>query len=184
MFVWNVPNLLTMARILLACLFLWAALFHHWVTAFWIFVTAASTDMADGALARLLGQKTRTGAFLDPVADKVLMSVGFLLTGIRGYLPLWLVAIVLLRDLVISVGVFFFSRIRHLALVYRPLLVSKVATFSQMVSLFLALFHAAYLLPNPLKGVDQGATAFFTVLSGILYTRQGIALLRVSDAAD
>lgn len=182
MFVWNVPNLLTATRILLACLFLAAGLRHSWVIAFWIFVVAAFTDMADGALARILGQRTRIGAFLDPVADKVLMNIGFILTGIRGYLPLWLVAIVLLRDLVISAGVFFFSRIRHVALVYRPLLISKAATFFQMVSLFLALFQAAYLTPSPVKGVAHGATAFFTVLSGILYTRQGIGLLRGSDA--
>ena len=182
MFVWNLPNLLTVSRILLAGLFLGVSLSGESVLAFWIFVTAAVTDMVDGAIARLFGQKTRTGAFLDPVADKILMAFGFVVAAVQGYLPVWLTALVLCRDFMIGAGVFFVSKVRGISLAYRPLLISKVTTLCQIVTLSLAMLNAAYAFPNPARGTDHWVTAFFTVASAVGYVRYGRTLLKVSHA--
>jgi len=157
--------------------------------AFFILTYAGLSDLLDGALARVLGQRTKLGAILDPTADKLLMFVSFLTLGWAGALPIWLVVMVIFRDLLIVTGIFTL-KIRHKKLYIRPTYLSKMTTFFQLLLLFFC-FGTAYLSTDPfpqasglfpfMKGLippSMYLTSFFTVLTGIHYTLIGFAIDR------
>ena len=101
----NVPTLLTILRMLLSVIFFVFALIPHtWsqITALVIFIVAAITDKIDGALARKNKQVTDLGAFLDPLADKMLVNLAFLALVHQNLVPIWVFAIILVRDLVVD----------------------------------------------------------------------------------
>ncbi len=100
----SVPNLLSLARLGLAPFAVCAILLGRWRPAAALLVAAAVTDVLDGWLARRWGAATRLGAYLDPVADKVLLSATYLALGAAGALPWWLVGLVLGRDVLILAG--------------------------------------------------------------------------------
>jgi cardiolipin synthase len=100
----NVPNAITVARILLVP---WIAWFTHerdYDTALWLFLLAAASDAADGLIARAWNLRTRFGAIADPIADKVTMLTVTLLLAGQGWLPWWLAAAIVARDVVIVGG--------------------------------------------------------------------------------
>lgn len=127
----HLPNILTLLRLAAVPVTVWLMVMDEMVGAFWLFVAAGITDALDGAIARLFDARTRLGAVLDPLADKVLLVSIFLMLGVGGQLPLWLVVLVVLRDVVIVLY----------ALVYllagsatgTPLLISKINTAAQIV---------------------------------------------------
>lgn len=175
MFIWNLPNSLTLLRLVVAVVYLLLALQGEWRTAFWLFVIGGFTDMVDGALARLLRQKTRTGAILDPAADKLLMFFGFLSLLLVGGVPVWFFWLVFLRDLMISAGVLYFC-LKKIYIEYRPTLLSKATTLAQIITLVLALGHAAYQWPQ--RPLSYWITGFLTACSGIQYVGMGLGLLK------
>lgn len=172
----NLPNLLTLCRVPIAGAFLFYALQGRWVISFWLFVIGAVTDMVDGALARLLHQKTQTGAFLDPMADKLLMFFGFLTLALSGFLPWWLFTLVFARDLMISAGVFFL-RARKIPHLYQPTFLSKANTFFQFFTVSVALYVAAF---GIMRGVayEQWMAGLLTVVTGVQYFRIGLRILK------
>ena len=177
----NLPTLITLSRIVLAVVFLVSALRGDWQRACWLFAAAAATDMLDGALARLLKQKTRLGSFLDPAADKLLMFFGFVsLTG-QGWLPVWLTTLVILRDLMISGGVFYFL-FRGTFFNVRPTLISKGTTFLQIATLGYALLAAGPGIRPAFGEWVRALAALFTVVSGCQYFRMGLRILKGSYA--
>jgi CDP-diacylglycerol--glycerol-3-phosphate 3-phosphatidyltransferase len=105
---YNLPNAITVARILLVPLFVWLELHFPLggLSAWWgvlVFVLAISTDGVDGAIARRRGLVTNLGKILDPIADKALTGAGFLLLSWFGMVPWWVTALVLLREIGITV---------------------------------------------------------------------------------
>ena len=127
----QIPNALSLARLCLVPLTLWLIAREYWDWAFWMFVGAGITDALDGALARLLRAQTILGAWLDPLADKVLVVSIYVSLAAMGYLPLWLAVMVVLRDVVIvlyAVADLFAGRLPG-----RPVLISKVNTLAQIV---------------------------------------------------
>ena len=96
--IWTVPNLLTAIRLILAPFVAWRLLEHDLEGAFWLFVAAAVTDLLDGNLARLLNQRSVLGAWLDPIADKVMLLTTLSMLCLTEVLPLWLLWLVLVRD--------------------------------------------------------------------------------------
>jgi len=105
---YNLPNAITVVRILLVPVFVWLTLKFGvgQLTSWWgvlVFVLAISTDGVDGAIARRKGLITNLGKILDPIADKALTGAGFILLGYYGMLPWWAVALVLLREWGITV---------------------------------------------------------------------------------
>ncbi len=135
----NLPNVLTLFRILAAFVFLYYALCGDWAVAFPIFCAAAFTDLVDGSIARLLSQRTRLGAFLDPMADKLLMLFGFLTLTLSHYVPLFLTILIIGRDLMIVLGLLFL-KLKKVPLVYKPTYLSKCTTLFQILTVFSALF--------------------------------------------
>lgn len=175
----NLPNLLTASRVIASFFLLFCGLQRNWEAAFWLFGFAALTDMMDGALARLLRQRTRLGAFLDPMADKLLMFFSFLILTLGGWIPWFLTGLVIARDLFITLGVFYL-RFKKIRIVYRPTYLSKMTTLFQIVTVL----SAFWLVRESIHGTSGdffqeilpvliGITTLLTAVTGIQYYRIG-----------
>src|SRR3970040_334956 len=124
----NLPNFLTLIRILTISFFLLYLSYHRYGEAFVVFVIGGVTDFLDGLAARLMKQQTSLGAFLDPIADKLLVTTSFLALGASGGIPMWLTVVVVSRDALILVG---YGIIRFLVeerIKFRPSLIGKCST--------------------------------------------------------
>lgn len=130
--VYTLPNLLTASRLILAPFVAWRLMLHDVEGAFWLFVIAAITDLLDGNLARWLNQRSVLGAWLDPIADKVMLLTTLSMLALTGLLPMWLLFLVLVRDSVILVGAEAYRRLTG-KLDVRPTLSGKIATFLEFV---------------------------------------------------
>lgn len=165
----TLPNLLTSLRLLLAPLVLWRVLEGDMQGAFWVFVAAAVTDLLDGNIARLFNQRSVLGAWLDPIADKVMLLSTLVALVWVEVLPVWLLVVVGLRDAVVLLGAAAY-RLLTGGLEVRPTLSGKVATFVEFTLVSLALAEEA-LRP----GMDwilpwlAGLAAFTVILSGVRY---------------
>jgi cardiolipin synthase (CMP-forming) len=142
-----------------------------------LFAIAAITDILDGAAARRFGGESRAGAYLDPIADKVLMSGVFLALAIDRIVPRWLVALIFGRDFFILAGAcifLLFTRIRSLP----PSVWGKLSTLVQIITAVAWMAHNALDIPF----IDAAAPwtiwpcAAATAWSGFDYSRRGIAL--------
>src|SRR4030042_5482759 len=101
----NLPNLLTLTRVLLIPVFVIFILDHSYLYALITFAIAGITDGVDGLLARLTRQKTELGAYLDPIADKLLIVSAYITLAIIEIIPSWLAVIVITRDVIIMLGI-------------------------------------------------------------------------------
>ena len=140
---WTVPNLLTYLRLLAVPVFV---LLHvggrpGWALA--VFLVAAFTDALDGLLARLLGQQTALGAFLDPLADKLLTGAALIMLFIEGEAPLWMLLLVAFRDGSIALGALVVKR-KGLDLPAAPSRIGKYATFALTCFLVLGLLDETF----------------------------------------
>ncbi len=172
----NLPNLLTLIRILLVPLFVMTVVYKCFPYALGIFFMAGVTDGVDGLLARSLGQKTKLGATLDPLADKFLLTSAYITLGILHLFPFWLPLIVVSRDVIIGLGI-----IVILSLGYRyeiqPRMVSKITTLLQMVTVLVVLCAKLW-YPLPLNLFTLYLlTALFTGISGGYYMYLGIKIV-------
>lgn len=129
---YTLPNLLTLSRLLLAPVVAWRLLEHDVEGAFWLFVIAAITDLLDGNLARWLNQRSVLGAWLDPIADKVMLLTTLSMLALTGLLPLWMLALVVVRDGIILAGAEAYRRLTG-RLDVRPTISGKIATFLEFV---------------------------------------------------
>ena len=98
----SIPNLITLARILLVPVVVWAIATGQILLAFLLFLVAGISDGVDGFLAKRFGMKTELGAYLDPLADKVLIVSIYVSLGITGVIPLWIIILVVSRDIMIG----------------------------------------------------------------------------------
>ena len=191
--IFNLPNSLTLLRILLVPVFTYFFLHGEYRIALITFVVTGLTDVVDGYLARKLGKKTTLGAVLDPAADKLLMLVTFIVLALRALVPPWLSFLVILRDLWIVIGTWILKHLKK-KLYFKPTRLSKLNTFFQLFTVFLA-FLLTFLRAErpeslmPYEGaLAQGlgyviyVCAFMTIASGIQYTRIGIHILRKDRA--
>lgn len=175
----NVPNLLTLVRLLLAPVVIAEILLgHHW-TALAVFAAAAATDGLDGAAARHFRSTTQTGAYLDPIADKCLLSGVFLALAVAGIVPWWLVALIFGRDLYILLGaatVLFRTSVRR----FPPSLWGKASTFVQILTAVSWMARDALQLQtlDAFARVMLWPCAALTVLSGMHYTWRGLRMAR------
>lgn len=165
----DIPNLITSLRIVLVAPILWLLLEERYGPVLLLFVVAGVSDALDGFLAKYFGWTSRLGGILDPLADKLLLMGTILALGWLGQLPIWLVALVVLRDVVIVSGA-----ISYHLLIERfeatPLPISKLNTLLQLI-LVLAVMVDGGVTPLP-AGLLQGLialTALTTVWSGLAY---------------
>lgn len=178
----NLPNFLTILRIIASFAVLSFGLRGVWNVAFPLFCAAALTDMVDGSIARILGQRTRLGGFLDPAADKLLMFFSFLTLTLGGYIPVAFFLLVFFRDLLIAVGIIIL-KVKKIYIVYRPTYLSKLTTFLQIVTVLSAMiatqrFHPPWKLPYDIIWATLlGITTLMTAVTGVQYFKIGWELL-------
>ncbi len=128
----NLPNLITLGRVILVPLVFWLLVTGQTQAAFFAFIVAGISDGVDGYLAKTYGWTTELGAYLDPLADKLLIVCIFLALGVGGDLPLWLVIAVVSRDILIVIAIIL-SWLLGNPVRIRPLAVSKANTVAQIV---------------------------------------------------
>ena len=176
----GLPNWLTTLRILLIPVFVSLLVYRRAGAALVVFCLASLTDMLDGYIARVQGLQTRLGAFLDPVADKLLLTSGFVTLTWLKVLPFWITAVVVSRDLILSAGVI----VIHVAggtVHPTPSWLGKASTLFQMGTVLSAMlayyFKTLVFLPKTAAWI----TALFTVGSGLQYLVQGLKQLNPPD---
>ncbi len=173
------PHTLTLLRLLSSPFLAWLIIESRYVAALWVVGFAGVTDWLDGYTARKLGATGNLGAFLDPMADKLMLVTLFFALTYAGLIHLWLFALVMGRDLVIVIGSLLLRIYRDVRK-FRPLLIGKVSTFFQIVFVLLVLLRAAFPLQFLfwLELLALALTALFTIWSGITYVLLGIRLTR------
>ena len=183
----NLPNKLTVARIIATPIFMFFLMADLYFVALFIFIAAALTDMFDGKYARKHNMVTDFGKFLDPLADKMLTTaafIGFLAKNIGGGME-WILFIVLVRE-------FMVSSIRLIAVssggkVIAANIWGKLKTVSQMAAIIFTLLAAGIINLFPISALvvilSLGAyallwiSAILCIISGVIYLKDNISLL-------
>lgn len=168
--VFYAPNQLTLLRLIFIPFVILSIVVGEYGTAFALVLVAGITDGLDGVLARRLNQQTTLGMYLDPIADKLLLTSAFVVLGLERRIPLWLVILVLSRDVIIlatALVMILTTSMRS----FRPSIYGKINTLAQVVAVLATLLVLMYPYAA-LRGVQQSAfyaTATFTVVSGLHY---------------
>jgi cardiolipin synthase (CMP-forming) len=165
----NLPNTITVLRLVAVPVAVWAILNGFIQLAFWVFLAAGISDGVDGYLARRWNQRTELGAYLDAIADKALLVSIYITLAIGDVIPNWLAIIVVFRDVMI-VGAVILSWLMEKPITIKPLMVSKLNTVAQIL-------FAAATLSSKGFGVDWGhaldpaafVTAGLTLVSAAAY---------------
>jgi len=166
----NAPNLLTLLRICLAPFLVTAVLEGHYYLAFGLFLAAGITDALDGLLARLLKQRSMLGHYLDPVADKLLLSTLFLVLLYKGLMPIAVTVLVFSRDLaIVLVAAILYAAVGRRE--FHPSIFGKANTLAQIAAVAAVLLHqltAAYWVTAS-RTIALDATIALTLISGLHY---------------
>lgn len=174
-FALSIPNLITLARILLVPIVVWAIATPGamWI-AFLLFLAAGVSDAVDGFLAKRFGMTTVLGAYLDPLADKALIVSIYLTLGINNLIPRWLVILVVSRDILIVGGIMLAWVVGN-PLKIRPLLVSKLNTVAQILFASVVLGALGFNYDWPmLTFILMGLVAVLTLLSVAAYVAEWV----------
>lgn len=179
----NLPNLLSIARILCVPLFIILLLNHLYGWALFTFIAASITDAIDGLLARVLNQKTVLGSYLDPAADKLLNASSYTALAVFNLVPSWLAVIVVSRDVIICVGLMILFWTSH-PLEIRPSIASKLTTIFQFCTIIAALLLIYAPPPHFMGGIRDvliWATAAGTIISGLQYILRGVRIFNQGE---
>lgn len=169
--IFTVPNQITFLRLATLPFFLIFIYYGRFRWALAVLLAAALTDLLDGILARRLNQKSALGAYLDPIADKLLLSSSFLMLAVKGELYWWLTILVLSRDVMILA----ISAVILVTVGYRPLppsIYGKITTGLQILLVFVVIATEAVSLPwlDPVEAPLIYLVAAFTIFSGVHYS--------------
>ncbi len=175
----NIPNMITLGRLLAVPVTVWLILNDFIFAAFWLFVAAGISDAIDGFLAKRWNQVTEFGAYLDPLADKALLASVFITLGVQGHLESWLVILVVFRDvMIVGAVVLFQTMVRSLEM--DPLFISKVNTLAQIILAALVLGAEGYNVDMGLfMEMMTGIVAVTTMASGLSYL---VVIMRRMDS--
>jgi cardiolipin synthase len=177
----NIPNFITLGRIMSAPVIFWLLLSGESRIAFFVFVCAGISDAVDGYLAKRFDWRTELGAYLDPLADKLLIVSIFIALGSRCELPLWLVIAVVSRDILIIVAVLLAWLMDHPVRV-KPLLVSKINTVAQIVLAGTVLADTGFNLGlQTLRLASVWITGALTFLSLAVYLKAWFMHMTLED---
>ena len=172
----TLPNFLTLLRIVAIPVFLVFLANGHYGAAFMLFLAAGVTDTVDGTVARLTNSRSSLGAVLDPMADKLLLLSSFLFLGFSGAIAPWLVALVVLRDVIVVLGYGAVFVVDHEWMEVAPSRLGKLSTFFQLFTVGFALMRVARpALPlTSILTVMQAITGAVTAASGVQYIYRGL----------
>ena len=163
-----IPNLLTILRFLLIGPIIYLLVEHRFTPALVLTAAAVFSDGLDGFLARQFDWRTRLGSILDPLADKLLSGSVFVTLALLGIVPVWLVALVLGRDLLIVIGGLSYHFLVG-PFEMEPSIISKLNTLVQLLFILTVLANSATQIPYVTVQVTGAALVFTTIASGIDY---------------
>lgn len=169
----NLPNFISLARLLSVPIIINLILSHEIKASFWVFLAASLSDALDGYLARKLKIRTELGSFLDPIADKALLISVYLALGITGYISTWLVTLVIFRDFLIVGGtilLFIFQK----PILMNPIISSKINTLFQILFVSFLLggeTFGVFLSTTFLVRLFEYLVGLTTLLSGAFYVK-------------
>jgi cardiolipin synthase len=171
----NLPNLLTLTRILLLPFFVATLIYDQYQYALIIFIAASVTDILDGFIARITNQITDFGKILDPVADKFFLVTSFILMSNIGLIPMWLAIIVISKDLIVVTGSVILYFVTH-KLNIEPSILGKASSASQFFLVGLVLLYRnlteTISVPMPIFSI----VAALTSLAGAHYVYKGLRI--------
>jgi len=176
----NLPNFLTLIRIVAIPFFLVLLSSRLYLDALIVFILGGLTDALDGAVARITHKQTSLGAYLDPMADKLLVMSSFIMLGLMGAIPPWLVVLVISRDIIILFGYGVIYFLVEERLVVQPSLIGKLSTVFQLVTVGVVLLflYDSQLVVTWLDDFLFYVTALTTVVSGFQYIYRGLVWLQ------
>jgi cardiolipin synthase (CMP-forming) len=178
----SIPNLITLARILLVPVVVWAIASGAMQLAFLLFLAAGISDAVDGFLAKRFGMTTELGAYLDPLADKTMLVSIYVTLAIVGDIPLWLVILVTSRDIMI-VSAVILSWLVDKPVKLKPLTVSKLNTVAQILLALVVLAARAFGFDADLalRGL-MALVAALTSLSVVFYVAEWVRHMNEAEA--
>jgi cardiolipin synthase len=181
----NLPNFLTLCRIVAIPIFLILLEEQRFTDALVVFVVAGITDALDGAIARLTHTKTTLGAYLDPAADKALLVSSFIALGFMHVVPRWLVVVAISRDVVLVLGYFLLFMLTQQTMEVHPSASGKLSTFLQLLSVTIVLVSLAWpgTIGSPLAQIVFVLTGAVTAFAGLQYMYRGLAWFQGADAS-
>jgi cardiolipin synthase (CMP-forming) len=178
----SIPNIITLARILLVPIIVWAIASSQMEIAFTVFVVAGVSDAVDGFLAKRFNMTSELGALLDPLADKALLVSIFISLGIFGAIPRWLVILVVSRDIMIVAAVIV-SWLFDKPVQMKPLMVSKLNTVAQVGFAALVLASLSFgFQPAPYDLILMGFVTVFPLVSVSLYLVEWVRHMSTIEA--
>lgn len=178
----GLANWLTLLRIVLIPGFVTLLVYRRPGWALAVFTLAALTDLLDGWVARWRGMSSRLGAFLDPLADKLLLTASFVtLTYLRA-VPFWITAVVISRDAMLVVGALL-MHVLGVRIDPRPSWAGKAATLFQVLTILSGLLARYFRLPLAPVWI-MWLAAILTVASGLQYLVRGMRVLNMANAAE
>ncbi len=167
----NLPNFLSIFRLFLTIFFVLAINYERYDIALLLFIIQAFSDVLDGFLARIMKTKTDLGAFLDPMADKIMIVSSYAVLSVYNIIPFWVTFVVLMRDIIISTGFFILYKLSYKGKP-TPIILSKITTLSQMSTVIYMLWPGERIYSEYFFYI----TAVLSVLSGVQYVADGIRI--------
>jgi cardiolipin synthase (CMP-forming) len=178
----SIPNVITLARILLVPIIVWAIASSQMEIAFAVFVVAGVSDAIDGFLAKRFNLTSELGALLDPLADKALLVSIYMALGIWGAIPRWIVILVVSRDIMIVAAVII-SWLFDRPVPMKPLMVSKLNTVAQVGFAALVLASLSFgFQPMPYDLILMGFVTVFTLVSVSFYLVEWVRHMSTIEA--
>ncbi|MDP2755758.1 MAG: CDP-alcohol phosphatidyltransferase family protein [Nitrospirota bacterium] len=171
----NIPNTLTITRIVIIPVFITSIIYKRYDYSLYLFIIAALTDMFDGLFARLKNQKTALGTFLDPLADKFLLVTTFVILSTYDLMPKWLTITVISRDIIVITGWFILYLITDTSTV-EPTVLGKATIWMQSMLVAYVLIHINLPSLPDLPPLLLWVTAGITIVSGLHYIYRGLKL--------
>ncbi len=182
----NLPNSLTLLRILAIPFFLSLLVEGEHQLALILFIAAGLTDAIDGFIARMFDMRTELGAHLDPLADKLLVLSAFIALGVLEAVPLPLMIVVIMRDVVILGGYLMTAALVGQAMEMAPSASGKLTTFTELLSITLVLLDLAgwWRTPEAFLNALFLVTAAACFVSGCGYVVRGLSYYQESEVTE
>lgn len=168
----NIPNSLTILRILLIPVYIGLLVYQRFDQALIVLLVAGITDALDGTIARASNQRTRLGAFLDPLADKLLLTSGFITLSTIHLVPSWVTIVVVSRDAMLLLGTAV-AQLTEFPIDIAPTFLGKGTTFLQLSYVLLVILLSAHQMNLDVLDPLLIGMVTFTISSGLHYLYRG-----------
>jgi len=175
----NLPNSLTILRILLVPVFVGLLLYEHYDIALLTLLIAALTDILDGMIARITDQRTRLGEYLDPLADKLLLMSAIITLSVLHFIPIWAVIVVVSRDAILLTGTLV-ANLTETHIDISPTILGKGTAFAQICYIIITMLSVTGRVSLALVEPFLWVMVALTVGSGVHYLFRGIQYLNGS----